>query len=83
MTISCSYLAAGRAASVELGRQRREVLALVLEGVTTKAISERLGISLRTVKTRIAEIFDLQQVSTRVELRARSGLPGRPGALTG
>lgn len=56
--------------SYEVGRQRREILALVLAGATTKTIAERLGISIRTVKSRVAEIFELQDVSNRAELRA-------------
>lgn len=56
--------------SYELGRQRREILALVVDGVTTKEISERLGVSPRTVKTRIAEIYEIEHVSNRAELRA-------------
>jgi len=37
-------------ASYELGRQRREVLDLLLAGETTKMIAERLGVSIRTIK---------------------------------
>jgi DNA-binding CsgD family transcriptional regulator len=54
----------------ELGRQRREILDLLLTGETIKAIAERLGVSVRTVKTRVAEIYDFEGVSNRSELKA-------------
>jgi DNA-binding NarL/FixJ family response regulator len=47
------------------------VLDLLLAGETTKTIAERLGISVRTVKSRIAEILEVEDVSSRAELRAR------------
>ncbi len=54
-----------------LSFQRRDVLELLLAGATTQMIADRLGCSARTVKHRVAEIFVLENVSSRVELRAR------------
>jgi DNA-binding NarL/FixJ family response regulator len=46
-------------------RQRREVLDLLPAGETAKAIAARLGVSIRTVKNRVGEIYDVAAVSSR------------------
>lgn len=57
--------------SYELVRQRRDVMNLLLAGETAKAIAARLGVSVRTVKTRVGEIYDVEDVSSRAELLGR------------
>jgi DNA-binding NarL/FixJ family response regulator len=52
-------------------RQRREVLELLLAGATTKTIAAELGVSVRTIKHRVAEIFAIENVANRAELCAR------------
>ena len=55
----------------EASRERREILRLLLDGQTSVAIAQRLGVSARTIKKRIADIYDAEGVTTRAELRAR------------
>lgn len=41
-----------------LTRRQREILRLIAEGLTTKAIAQKLGISPKTVETHRAELMD-------------------------
>jgi DNA-binding CsgD family transcriptional regulator len=56
--------------SYEASRERREILRLLLMGLTSSAIADRLGVSERTIKSRISEIYDFAGVSNRRELMA-------------
>jgi DNA-binding CsgD family transcriptional regulator len=46
-------------------------LGSLLAGETAKAIAARLGVSIRTVKNRVGEIYDVAAVSSRAELLDR------------
>lgn len=62
-------------------RQREEIVRLLLGGHTNASIARRLGVSLRTVKNRVAEIYGEHGVSSRPALlAARQGSPRRNGA---
>ncbi len=54
--------------SYEASRERREILQLLLAGLTSAAIAERLGVSQRTIKSRVSEIYDFEGVRSRSEL---------------
>ena len=51
-----------------LSAREREVLELILEGNMNKVITDKLGISMRTVEVHRAHIFDKMHVKTAVEL---------------
>lgn len=51
-----------------LGPDERELLSLLVAGVTDKAIATRLGVSLRTVQRRISELLALASAETRMQL---------------
>jgi DNA-binding NarL/FixJ family response regulator len=53
-----------------LSPREREVLALVAEGRSNKAIAEELFVSPNTVKTHVAALLAKLQVETRVQLAA-------------
>jgi DNA-binding NarL/FixJ family response regulator len=53
-----------------LSPREREVLALVAEGRSNKAIAEELYVSPNTVKTHVAAILTKLEVETRVQLAA-------------
>jgi DNA-binding NarL/FixJ family response regulator len=53
-----------------LSSREREVLALVAEGRTNKAIAEALFVSPNTVKTHVASLLHKLQAETRVQLAA-------------
>jgi len=48
-----------------LTRREREVLSLLTEGLTNKEIAERLVVSLPTVNTHVASIFNKLEVNSR------------------
>ncbi len=50
--------------------REKEIVSLVLDGLTNMAIAEKLDISLRTVKVHISNIFQKLNVSSRLELMA-------------
>ena len=54
----------------QLSRREREVLALISDGLSNKAIAERLYISPNTVKTHVASLLNKLNVHTRVQLAA-------------
>ena len=66
--------AAGDVAFPELTEREREVLALVAQGLTNRAIAERLAISPKTVRNHVSSIFGKLQVADRAEaiIRARN-----------
>ena len=54
----------------------RQILALLLTGLTDQAVAAQLGISLRTVQRRVRRLEDLAGVRTRMQLgwyAARNG----------
>lgn len=69
---------AGREESPErLTRRQREILQLIAEGLTTKAIAQKLGISTKTVETHRAELMDrlgIHDVAGLVRYAIRTGL---------
>ena len=52
----------------DLSRREREVLELIALGQDDRAIAERLGISERTVKAHVSNLFDKHGVRNRTEL---------------
>lgn len=62
------------AATIQIGQdarlseREREVLALVAQGRTNKAIAEELFVSPNTVKTHVASLFTKLEVDTRAQL---------------
>lgn len=63
-----SEIAAGAPASTPLSAREKEVLELILEAQTNKAIAEALHISEYTVKTHVKNIFEKYDVASRAEL---------------
>ncbi len=61
------------AAFPELTDREREVLALIAQGLTNRAIAERLVLSEKTVRNHVSNIFSKLQVADRAEaiIRAR------------
>ena len=61
------------AAFPELTEREREVLNLMAQGVSNKALAEKLVISMKTVSNHITNIFSKLQVADRAQaiLRAR------------
>jgi DNA-binding NarL/FixJ family response regulator len=53
--------------SVRLTPREREVLSLLCEGLSNKAIGRRLGIAVATVKVHVGNILRALDVSTRLE----------------
>jgi sugar-specific transcriptional regulator TrmB len=53
-------------------RLDRDLLELLLLGLTDAAAAAQLGVSLRTVQRRIAELMDRAQVTTRIQLGAEA-----------
>jgi DNA-binding NarL/FixJ family response regulator len=69
--------AAERSPLDRLTSRQREVLQLIAEGNTTKAIATRLGLSVKTVETHRAQLMErleAQDVATLVRLAIRVGL---------
>jgi two-component system response regulator DevR len=53
-----------------LSPQERRVLALLAEGLTNKGIGERLGLTEKTVKNYLSNIFDKLHLSNRAQAAA-------------
>jgi DNA-binding CsgD family transcriptional regulator len=62
--------AAPQSAGVALSRREREVLALVAQGRTNKAIADALFVSPNTVKTHVTSLLNKLHAETRVQLAA-------------
>ena len=50
----------------------RDLLKLLLLGLTDAAAGAQLGISVRTVQRRVAELMELAEVTTRIQLGAEA-----------
>jgi DNA-binding NarL/FixJ family response regulator len=57
----------------ELSARERDVLALIAQGQANEAIAGRLGLSLKTVRNHVSNIYTKLQVADRAQavLRAR------------
>ncbi len=69
----------------DLSVREREVMALVTQGLANKAIADRLNVSIRTVETHRANLFDKLEVRSAVELVNRYGelrMPSQAGRPT-
>jgi DNA-binding NarL/FixJ family response regulator len=60
-----------RSLNDKLTKKEKEIVELVLEGLSNKQISEKLFVSENTVKNHLAKIFSKLQVSNRLELVLR------------
>lgn len=58
----------GTLAAPQLTEREQEVLKLLAGGLSNRAIAERLGISERTVKAHVSNLFDKHGVRNRTEL---------------
>ncbi|HEV7469601.1 MAG TPA: response regulator transcription factor [Pseudonocardia sp.] len=56
-----------RSAVTDLSQREREVLTLVTEGLANKQVARRLGISERTVKAHLTNVFQRIKVTDRVQ----------------
>ncbi len=65
-----------------LSAQERRVLALLAEGLTNKGIGEKLGLTEKTVKNYLSNIFDKLHLTNRAQAAAlyAQETPGRPSA---
>jgi DNA-binding NarL/FixJ family response regulator len=61
-----------RAASPQLTVREHEVYRLVLNGLSNRAVAERLGIAVGTVKMHVSRLFDKLGVKSRTELMVAS-----------
>ena len=61
-------LSAKRRVGVELTPREREIAALVIEGLTSKLVGKRLGISPRTVEVYRARLLEKHRASTTADL---------------
>ncbi|HXM59030.1 MAG TPA: LuxR C-terminal-related transcriptional regulator [Candidatus Dormibacteraeota bacterium] len=85
--------AVGRHPGVSLTRRQREVAELVVDGLSNKAIAQRLHLSSRTVEEHVGNLFTLFGCNKRTELAARmraqaaplerGNLPGEVGDFVG
>ncbi len=65
--------------SPQLTARQREVLALVIAGMSNKDIAADLGVSLQTVKWHVSRLFGAYGVDSRISLVREVLLPtGRP-----
>jgi DNA-binding NarL/FixJ family response regulator len=56
-----------RSVVTDLSQREREVLTLVTEGLANKQVARRLGISERTVKAHLTNVFQRIKVTDRVQ----------------
>lgn len=66
----------GAAAASTLTRRERQVLDLVAEGLTSRQIAVRLGVSERTVETHVGSLYGKLGVRTRVQAVTRAAALG-------
>jgi DNA-binding NarL/FixJ family response regulator len=64
----------------QLTEREREVLALIAEGYTNRAIAERLTLSPKTVRNHVSNIFSKLQVADRAQAIIRARKAGLGGA---
>ena len=62
------------AATAELSNRENEVLDLISNGFRVKEISDKLCISINTVRTHIRHIYEKLQVQSRVEALNKTGM---------
>ena len=60
--------------SCKLSQREYEIIMLIAEGLTNKMISEKLFISVNTVRTHIDNIFNKLDVGSRIEILYKLGL---------
>jgi two-component system competent response regulator ComA len=53
---------------VRMTRREREILDLLMEGCSNKAIASRLGVSGQTVKNQLSALYQKAHVGSRLEL---------------
>jgi DNA-binding CsgD family transcriptional regulator len=68
---------AGRARPRSLTRRQRQVAALIESGLTNDQIARRLGISSRTVRKHVEDLFELTGANTRTQVALRWRQGGR------
>jgi DNA-binding NarL/FixJ family response regulator len=51
----------------ELTEREQEILRLLAQGLTNSVIAERLGLSTKTIRNRVSDIFAKLQVADRAE----------------
>jgi DNA-binding NarL/FixJ family response regulator len=56
--------------------QDREVLSLLLAGLTDEAIARELDVTVRTVGRRVRQLMDAAGVNTRIQLGWQASRPG-------
>ena len=66
---------AGRAALAALTRREQEVALMAARGTSKRAMSEQLGVSIRTVGNHINHVYGKLGISTREELADLLSLP--------
>ena len=59
-------------ATSTLSRRERQVLGLIGEGLTTRQMARRLGISERTIESHISRLYQKLAVRTRVQALHRA-----------
>lgn len=59
------------AAALDLSPQQANVVRYMLEGCQDKEIAERMGVTVPTVRTYLARVFDRTQVKSRVQLAVK------------
>ncbi|MES2124082.1 MAG: response regulator transcription factor [Gemmatimonadota bacterium] len=64
----------------KLTRRERDVTELIIQGLSNKAIAERLDIALHTVKSHVHKVLSKLSVNSRLEIAAYSRNPRRPAA---
>jgi DNA-binding NarL/FixJ family response regulator len=64
-----------------LSPREQEVLTLVAEGCSNKAIAEALFVSPNTIKTHVASLLTKLQADSRVQLAAMATKQGRPRVI--
>ncbi len=78
MLLNQRWLEASPLLANVLSPREQEVLALVAEGRSNKAIAEALFVSSNTVKTHVASLLTKLQADSRVQLAAMATKQGRP-----
>ena len=53
---------------VDLTRRERDIVLAILDGCANRAIAQRLGVSERTIRNQLTQIYAKTGVSSRLEL---------------